>query len=69
MLMWLVHGFVALVVAGFANMLLVSSGTVSPHNGAPAILVFAAVLGVLRLSERQPSTTRHDSPNRKSEDK
>jgi len=55
MLMWLVHSFIALLVAGFANMFLVSSGAVSPHNGAPAFLVFAVVLAVLRLFERQPS--------------
>ena len=69
MLMWLVHGFIALLVAGFANMFLVSSGAVSPHNGAPAFFVFAAVLAVLRLSERQPSASRDSAVSDQPKDK
>ena len=69
MLMWLLHLLVAGFIAVFGGYFLTASGFVSPHNGAPTFLLFAATLALLRLSERSgrskpspaPLEERHDA--------
>jgi len=56
LLIWIVHIFAALFIAGALQYFLVGGGFVSVHNGAPGFLVFAGTLVVLRLSERSPSS-------------